>query len=695
MAQVVQAVVPFGKYDLVASLGRGGMAEIFLAHERGQDSFVVIKRVLPHLSTEVRFLEMLVSEAKVASLLNHPGIVRMLGLGQEEGQFYLAMEYVPGWNVLTVSKAAGGKVPPLIAAAIGQQVAEALSHAHLQTDLEGRPLNLVHRDVTPGNVMATPRGDAKLIDFGIAKAATQLTKTAPGILKGKLRFVSPEQVRQEPVDARSDLFSLGVSLYEITTGTQPFGFTHAAQTLQAILDFEPPRPRTIVPDFPEDLEAIILRALEKHPDDRYPDAKSMAADLMQVVGGDPRTDLGDWLLDLAGRKPDLLPPPRDPIGETVPLRPPARGNTRDKVKVSVETVRLPQLSEEEAGTPSSRKPELAMTRPMSRHEITKHGEPSVEVTAPKAEQPLAPPRTRTQDRRPATSASGELATRSKTAERRAADSAAAAPPPSSAAPPRSRTAERRAEAPAAAADPAVPRSRTAERRAAEISAAPPADPLPRTRTSERRSSEVAVDPAVPPAGRPRTAERRAVEPPPAAPLRSRTSDKRPVAADEASADLRDRLTPTAMVTGATTNMRSRSSDRSPAVDEGPPSAGLAERLTPTATATAHTANARPRTSDRSPAMALAALPPEDLPTKATDPEPARPRSRTSDRKPAASPVPSEAEPVARPRKPSVGASGKKGSAIPQWLVGFLLGLAGVLGVGGVAAAIYWAAVLHK
>ncbi|HEY3449928.1 MAG TPA: protein kinase [Myxococcales bacterium] len=680
MSQVVQAVVPFGKYDLVASLGRGGMAEIFLAHERGQEELVVIKRVLPHLTTEMRFLEMLVSEAKVASLLSHPGIVRILGLGQEEGQFYLAMEYVPGWNVLNVAKAAGGRVPPLLAASIGQQVAAALSHAHRQTDLEGRPLNLVHRDVTPGNVMVTPMGEAKLIDFGIAKAATQLTKTAPGILKGKLRFVSPEQVRQEPVDARSDLFSLGVSLYEITTGTQPFGCTHAAQTLQAILDFEPPRPRSIIPDFPEDLEEVVLKSLEKHPDDRYPDAQAMADALAGALRSGPEADLGAWLRELASRKPDLLPPPRDPMRDTVPLTRP-RAGTKDKIKVSNETVRLPQLEEDDAPPPRVR--ELAQTRPMSRQEIAKHVEADeakaeaegegASKPAEKSPTPQPQPRTRTQDRKPvaAPAASTEAPARSRTAERRAAPPAPEQPPAATGTPARSRTAERRAapEQDAASAEPAPTKMPT-------------------------------------PAGRPRTAERRAVDAP-ATPVRSRSSDRRPVAADpeQPSAALADRLTPTATATSPTASLRSRSSDRAPVASVPADAASnLADRLTPTATATA--TSTRPRTSDRSPVASLATLPPEEMPTTTTVPgTPAR--SRTSDKKPVvAAPAEAAEAAQARPRtrsqdrKPAVPAPEaaprkSKGPKLPQWLVGFLLGLVGVLGVGLVAGAIYWLTLLRK
>ncbi|MGC4118058.1 MAG: serine/threonine-protein kinase [Myxococcales bacterium] len=313
----------FGKYELLATLGSGGMAELFLARERERpELLVVIKRVLPELTEDLRFVEMLLGEAKVASLLDHPGIVRILELGQQDGRVYLAMEYVPGWNTEVLCEAAGGRLPPEVAARIGLAVAEALAHAHRQTDLQGRPLRLVHRDVTPENVMVTPAGEVKLIDFGIAKAATQLAKTAPRVVKGKLRFMSPEQARREPIDARSDLYSLGVALYELSTGVRPFDRPSVGETIDAVSSWDPPRPRQHVLGYPEAIERVVLKALEKEPNERFADAESMARALAAALGPGPLPDLGGFVRDLAAQSPLALPelpaPPVDERARTTP-----------------------------------------------------------------------------------------------------------------------------------------------------------------------------------------------------------------------------------------------------------------------------------------------------------------------------------------------------------------------------------------
>ncbi|MBI5545603.1 MAG: serine/threonine protein kinase [Deltaproteobacteria bacterium] len=300
---------PFGKYTLLRSLGYGGTAEIFLARGPQQTEPLVIKRLLPELSEEPQFLAMLVSEAKVAALLDHPALVRIHELGKEDGQVYMAMEYVPGWDLRALAKVVRGRVPFGVAARIGLALAEALHHAHRRTDLEGRPLHLVHRDVTPSNVMVTAGGEVKLIDFGVAKASTQITFTQPGFVKGKYRFLSPEQIEQKRLDGRSDLFSLGVTLYEVTTGVEPFDREQIVDILKAILRFDPEPPSTLVAGFPPALEAVLMHSLTKDRDQRYPDAQAMANALRQAlphIGGPG--DVGAWVRQLAAAHPDRLPP---------------------------------------------------------------------------------------------------------------------------------------------------------------------------------------------------------------------------------------------------------------------------------------------------------------------------------------------------------------------------------------------------
>jgi serine/threonine protein kinase len=300
----------FGKYTLLRSLGHGGTAEIFLARHPGHREPVVIKRLLPELSEEVQFLSMLVGEAKVAALLDHPGIVRVHELGKENGLIYLAMEYVRGWDLHALAKVSGGRIPPTIGARIALGVAEALAHAHARTDLNGRPLHLVHRDVTPSNVMITITGDVKLIDFGVAKAQTQLTFTQPGVVKGKFRYMSPEQIEQKALDGRSDLFALGVTLYEITTGERAFDRKQIVDILRAVLRFEPEPPSSIVEGYPKVLEAVVQRALKKDRDQRYLDAAAMAKDLKEAIKGmRGPSDIGAWARDLAVQFPEKLRPP--------------------------------------------------------------------------------------------------------------------------------------------------------------------------------------------------------------------------------------------------------------------------------------------------------------------------------------------------------------------------------------------------
>jgi serine/threonine-protein kinase len=347
---VLELPAPFGKYTLLKALGHGGTAEVFLARTAGSRTSVVIKRLLPEWTSEVRVVEMLVGEAKVAALLNHPAIVRIHELGREAGQIYLAMEYVPGWDMRALAKAAG-RIPPAIAARTALAVAEALAHAHKCTDLEGHPLHLVHRDVTPSNIMVTPTGQVKLIDFGVAKASTQLSLTQPGIVKGKFRFMSPEQIQNKALDGRSDLFSLGVSLYEMTTGRKPFEGSQIMEVFTAILKKSPPPPSQVLPNYPAALEAIILHALEKNRDQRYPDAETMARDLREAL---PKlrgpSDIGAFARGLAAERPEILPPPErsEPESPPVSVEPPVR-------ELTIINLSLPErdrVPEPEMGLPS-------------------------------------------------------------------------------------------------------------------------------------------------------------------------------------------------------------------------------------------------------------------------------------------------------------------------------------------------------
>ena len=219
----------FGKYRLQRRLGVGGMAEVFLATAVGPEGFekqVAIKRILPHLSEDPDFVTMFLDEARLVARFSHPNLVQIFDLGSVAGVFFLAMEYVNGVSlgrVLNACRAKNRRLPPDHSAKMVSMVCEGLEYAHNFTDLRGRPLNLIHRDVNPQNVMLSYDGTVKLLDFGIAKAAINLYRTRHSSIKGKAPYMSPEQIRgKKGLDRRSDVFSTGTMLFELLAGQKPF-----------------------------------------------------------------------------------------------------------------------------------------------------------------------------------------------------------------------------------------------------------------------------------------------------------------------------------------------------------------------------------------------------------------------------------------------------------------------------------------
>jgi serine/threonine protein kinase len=270
-----------GKFELLALLARGGMAEIYLARQRGIRGFeklAVVKRILPGLSSDDRFTEMFLDEARLAAGLNHPNIVQIYDLGQDGNDYFIAMEYLEGESLgYLVSEARKAKkpVPPELAAGIVLEVCAALHYAHTRRDDNGNPLNIVHRDVSPHNIIVLFAGAVKLVDFGVAKAASQSHKTRPGMWKGKLHYLTPEQCRGKPVDARTDVFSLGVVMWELLASRRMYMGDNDGAVMNAILNEPAPRIRDRKPEVPEDLESIALRALNKDPDKRFQSAGEM------------------------------------------------------------------------------------------------------------------------------------------------------------------------------------------------------------------------------------------------------------------------------------------------------------------------------------------------------------------------------------------------------------------------------------
>ncbi|MEC9396378.1 MAG: serine/threonine-protein kinase [Myxococcota bacterium] len=271
-----------GKYELLTRLATGGMAEVFLARERGiagLERLVVIKRILPHLAEQQAFVEMFLREGRIIARLNHPNIVQIYELGSDASRYFLALEYIHGVTLreLQILLNRQNRPFPIEAAiAVSRQACKGLHAAHELKDLDGQPLGLVHRDVTPHNLMCTSDGLIKLLDFGIAKATEGvLEATFSGDLKGKFSYMSPEQVLQRPLDRRSDIFSLGILLWETLTGRRLFKRNSQLEMMQAITSGDVPPPSQFREDFPEELDAIVMRALQHDRNKRFEDANTL------------------------------------------------------------------------------------------------------------------------------------------------------------------------------------------------------------------------------------------------------------------------------------------------------------------------------------------------------------------------------------------------------------------------------------
>jgi len=274
-----------GKYELLKSLALGGMAEIFLARQTGLEGFekvVVIKKILPHLGTQDRFVQMFLDEARLAARFNHPNIVQIYDLGHEGDAFYIAMEYIHGMDLKSVVRRCAKlkrRIPIEHIVKIFSGVLDGLHYAHTQPDLDGKTGGVVHRDVSPHNVIVSFQGGVKLVDFGIAKARSQISTTIPGRVKGKHAYMSPEQCQGQELDGRSDIFSAGTVMYELATWTRLFKRKTDLETLKAINAGDIRPPRELVPDMDQELEVIIMKALARQKEQRYQTAREMQVDL--------------------------------------------------------------------------------------------------------------------------------------------------------------------------------------------------------------------------------------------------------------------------------------------------------------------------------------------------------------------------------------------------------------------------------
>ena len=330
-----------GRYQLLRRIAVGGMGELFLARASsfgGFEKLVAIKRILPILAEQPAFVAMFLDEARVAATLEHPNIVHVADLGHAGKDYFLVMPYLEGGDLAHLRRQLTARrraLPEALAVHIVTGVASGLDYAHAKRDRDGRLMGLVHRDVSPENIFVTFEGEVKLLDFGIARAAQVASHTDVGTRRGKARYMSPEQARGQPLDARSDIFALGVVLYELTTGALPFDAENDLAVLARIVAGAPLPPSQRIAGYPRSLEAIVMRALEVDPARRFQSAAELRDALRQHSRErqemSSSVELGAFVIDvLAGESADgashderssgsaLPPPPMTGALQTAP-----------------------------------------------------------------------------------------------------------------------------------------------------------------------------------------------------------------------------------------------------------------------------------------------------------------------------------------------------------------------------------------
>jgi serine/threonine protein kinase len=328
----------FGRYRLGERLGEGGMAEVWRAHLDGAEGFsrqLVLKRIRRDLCRDPRFVKMFLAEARLCARLHHGNIVQVFDLGEVDGEYFLAMEYVDGRDLAALLKRAselGRPVPPGLAAYLGAELAQALAYAHALTGDDGQPLGIVHRDVSPSNILISSTGAPKLVDFGIAKAAVgdERTRTGTGTLKGKVHYMSPEQADGRKIDRRSDVFALGVVLYECLTLERPFAGDDELETLRLVREARVWPPSSRRPEIEPDVDAVVLRMLAQNPDARYASCEEVAAALAPLMHRH-HGDAPSW---------------KRWIGDLGPFSPPAPVTTAGKKSPNTVTGSLGELRQE-------------------------------------------------------------------------------------------------------------------------------------------------------------------------------------------------------------------------------------------------------------------------------------------------------------------------------------------------------------
>jgi serine/threonine protein kinase len=291
---VSEAPKKLGRFEVRAKIAEGGMATVYVGREtspQGEVRVCALKVIRDELSSNKDFVSMFADEAKIVARLRHPSIVRTLELGMEGPRVFIAMELLEGqslWTMWDACRAKGVRLRYDVVAWIGARVAEGLAYAHAAKDDAGRPLDLVHRDINATNIFITYGGDVKIIDFGLAKARHRTSRTAAGVIKGKVAYMSPEQAIGDPLDGRADIFALGTTLWELSLDRRLFKHTDDIETLKRVHAAEVPDPRTIAADYPDRLWQILRRALAREADQRYPNAAEMARDLDAIAQSEGR-----------------------------------------------------------------------------------------------------------------------------------------------------------------------------------------------------------------------------------------------------------------------------------------------------------------------------------------------------------------------------------------------------------------------
>ena len=342
----------FGNYYLLEKIAVGGMAELFKARQRGVHNFekiVAIKRILPHLSDNDEFVRMFIDEAKLAAQLTHPNIVQIFDLGKASGFYYIAMEYVDGKDLRSLlRKVREYKLPfpEPVAAFVTMKIAGALDYAHRKKGMNDKELKLVHRDISPQNVLISGEGAVKLVDFGIAKAATKTTQTVAGALKGKLLYMSPEQALGQPLDSRSDIYSLGLVLFELLTGERCFQADSELGVLEKVRLGKVQDVRSVNPQVSREMASILERALQKNVDQRYPSARFLERDLKALLargGNEPvEHDVAEYVNTLLkGSKEQVeslivsrFPVSQRRLGPPIQAAPPEKPTPREETRAT-------------------------------------------------------------------------------------------------------------------------------------------------------------------------------------------------------------------------------------------------------------------------------------------------------------------------------------------------------------------------